>query len=85
MKKFKKAARKIGVALVGFPLLVVGIILIPLPGPGLLVCAAALFILALEFEWAEKHLKYVKDKLKYIIEKSKPNFDDKPKSEKKKN
>ncbi len=75
MKKAKKAARKIAVGLVGFPLLLLGIILIPLPGPGLLVCVGALFILALEFEWAEKHLNMAKDKLKKIIEKSKPKID----------
>lgn len=75
MKRAKKAARKIAVGLIGFPLLLLGIILIPLPGPGLLVCAAALFILSLEFDWAEKHLNMVKDQLKKIIEKSKPKLD----------
>ena len=75
MRKLKKAARKIVVALIGFPMLILGIILIPLPGPGLLVCAGALFVLSLEFDWAEKHLKYVKDKLKKLIEASKPKLD----------
>lgn len=75
MKRTKALARKIAIGLVGFPLLIIGIILIPLPGPGLLVCAAALFILAMEFDWAEKYLNIVKNKLKMVIEKSKKKLD----------
>lgn len=72
MEKVKKSSRKILVALIGFPLLVLGLVLIPLPGPGLLVCFVALFILSLEFDWAEKHFENVKAKIKLIWEKSKP-------------
>lgn len=43
--------------LVGFPLLVIGLILIPLPGPGVLVCFAALFILSFGFNWAGKYME----------------------------
>lgn len=75
MEKLKKSTRKILVSLVGFPLLAFGIVLIPLPGPGLLVCFLALFILSLEFEWAEKNLTLVKNKIKLIWEKSKPKID----------
>jgi uncharacterized protein (TIGR02611 family) len=74
VRRVKKAARKIAVALVGFPLLILGVILIPLPGPGLLVCAAALVILALEFDWADRHLQIVRDKLKKLVEMSKPKL-----------
>ncbi len=75
MEKLKKSTRKILVAIIGFPLLAVGIVLIPLPGPGLLVCFLALFILSLEFDWAEKHLNIVKTKIKLIWEKSKPKIE----------
>lgn len=54
--------------LVGIPLLIVGIILIPLPGPGLLVCFAALVVLSWEFEWAEKHRNKAYDQLKKLFE-----------------
>jgi uncharacterized protein (TIGR02611 family) len=50
-KWFRKAAA----AVLGLPLLVLGIILIPLPGPGLVVCFVALLILSSEFEWANKY------------------------------
>lgn len=67
----RKLARKILVLLVGLPLLVLGIILIPLPGPGVLVCLLAFFVLSLEFEWASKHFERFKLELKKIYDKSK--------------
>lgn len=70
MKKAKKLARQLVILAIGLPLFVLGIILIPLPGPGLLVCFLALFILSMEFEWAEKHLERVKKELKTIWDKS---------------
>lgn len=48
--------KKILVVLIGFPLLLLGLVMIPLPGPGLLICIGALFILSLEFDWARRHL-----------------------------
>ena len=37
--------------------LIAGVALIPLPGPGLLIVAVGLFMLALEFAWAERLLE----------------------------
>jgi uncharacterized protein (TIGR02611 family) len=44
-------------ALVGFTLVLAGLALLVLPGPGLLVIAAGLAMLALEFTWAERVLE----------------------------
>jgi uncharacterized protein (TIGR02611 family) len=60
--------RKVLVVVVGFPLLLLGLVMIPLPGPGLLICVGGLFVLALEFEWARRHLAYTRDKLSGVIE-----------------
>ncbi len=65
-----KFLRKIVVALVGFPLLVVGIILVPLPGPGFLVMFIALVLLSTEFDWASKYADTMKAKFKALYEKS---------------
>lgn len=65
-----KVLRKVIVGLIGFPLLIVGVILVPLPGPGLLVMFMALVLLATEFDWARKHADTIKAKLKAIYEKS---------------
>jgi uncharacterized protein (TIGR02611 family) len=44
------------IAVVGMIVFVIGIILIPLPGPGLVVCFAALVIWSLEFDWFKPHV-----------------------------
>lgn len=70
MKKAYKALRKLIIILTGFPIVIVGLILIPLPGPGILVTLAGLFILAIEFEWAERHKQKAKGHLTRIIDKA---------------
>ncbi len=50
-------------AIGGFLIVLLGIILIPLPGPGLLVVAVGLAVLALEFAWAEQLLERTVDRL----------------------
>jgi uncharacterized protein (TIGR02611 family) len=45
------------VVLAGFVVVLAGLAMIPLPGPGLLVTAAGLALLALEFVWAERVLE----------------------------
>ncbi len=54
---------RITVALVGVTIIVIGVILLPLPGPGWLVIFAGLFVLSTEFEWAERLLEYARDKV----------------------
>jgi|SRR5262245_59927925 len=60
---------RIGAAIGGFLVVLVGIIMIPLPGPGLLVVAVGLAILALEFAWAEQLLEKTVDRLSEASEK----------------
>ena len=49
--------RKISITLVGGLLLLLGIIMIALPGPAILIIPLALSILALEYSWAKHYLK----------------------------
>lgn len=70
MKKTYRWLRKFIITVVGFAVFVLGLILIPLPGPGILVCIAGLFILSLEFAWAERHLDRAKTAQRKIIEKA---------------
>lgn len=69
--KIGKGIRRVIVGLVGFPMLVLGIVLVPLPGPGVLVSLLALFVLSFEFEWAKQPLEDAKNIIKKIYEKSK--------------
>ena len=51
------------VVLAGFVVVLAGLAMIPLPGPGLLVVAAGLAVLALEFVWAERMLERTIDQM----------------------
>ena len=48
------------VGVVGLAVLIVGIIAIPYPGPGWAIVFIGLAILATEFDWARRALKYVR-------------------------
>jgi uncharacterized protein (TIGR02611 family) len=54
---------RVAAAIGGFLVVLLGIVLIPLPGPGLLVVAVGLAVLALEFAWAEQLLEKAVDRL----------------------
>ena len=58
-----KIAKRVILIVVGFTLLAAGLVMsVPLvPGPGLLVVAGALAILAVEFVWARRLLERVKE------------------------
>ena len=71
MNKTYSLIRKIVVLSVGVPLFIIGLILIPLPGPGLLVSFAALFILSMEFDWAKVYVERAKEQIKKVADKAK--------------
>jgi uncharacterized protein (TIGR02611 family) len=50
-------------AVVGFTVLLAGIAMLVLPGPGLLVIVVGLTLLALEFAWAERMLERAVDRM----------------------
>ncbi len=64
MQKTLKQLKKILVAVLGFTVIVVGIVLIVTPGPATLVIPAGLAILASEFVWAERLLNKFKSRIR---------------------
>ena len=56
------AAKRIGLEVAGWGLLLLGIAAIPLPGPGLLGVFAGLYLLSQQYEWADKRVEPVKMK-----------------------
>ncbi len=52
----------------GMLLLIVGIAAIPLPGPGWALVAAALVILAQDFVWAERTLRFIRKRVPGVPE-----------------
>jgi uncharacterized protein (TIGR02611 family) len=51
---------------VGLALLAVGVVLLVLPGPGLLVIVGGLALLATEFAWARRLLMRVRERAKQL-------------------
>jgi tellurite resistance protein TerC len=60
-------ARRIAVALVGGTVLLVGLALIVLPGPAFVVIPVGLAILGLEFAWARRWLRKVKEQSSQVV------------------
>jgi uncharacterized protein (TIGR02611 family) len=55
-----KAARRIVIAVVGSTVLLIGIVMLVTPGPGLLFIPLGLGILSIEFAWARYWLRKVR-------------------------
>jgi uncharacterized protein (TIGR02611 family) len=55
---------RVGVGVVGGLIVALGLVTIPLPGPGWLTVIAGLFVLATEFLWAERLLEFTKKHVK---------------------
>ncbi|MET7397084.1 PGPGW domain-containing protein [Dactylosporangium sp. NPDC005572] len=54
---------KIVVALVGTLIIAVGVVLLPLPGPGWVIILGGLAILSMEFHWAKRLLHFTREQL----------------------
>lgn len=68
-----KQTRRVLVLVLGGTLTVAGIILIPLPGPGLPVVFLGLTVLSWEFPWAKRLLLWAKQKVKELMASRKKN------------
>lgn len=62
MEKLRGRSKKVLVGIVGGLVVLIGLVLVPYPGPGWLVVFGGLAILALEFEFAAKVLEFAKGK-----------------------
>ncbi|WP_432828986.1 PGPGW domain-containing protein [Dactylosporangium sp. CA-092794] len=54
---------KIAVAVTGALIIAIGIVLLPLPGPGWVIILAGLALLAMEFVWARRLLHFTREQL----------------------
>lgn len=62
--KTQRLIKKVLVYITGGPLLIIGLILIPLPGPGILITALALIILSTEINQLQPYRDQGQAKLK---------------------
>jgi tellurite resistance protein TerC len=61
-----RLAKRIVITILGFTVLAVGIAMMVLPGPAFIVIPIGLGILGLEFAWARRWLKTVKEKAEAV-------------------
>ena len=73
-----KQAWRLIVIVVGFTVLLIGLVLLVLPGPAMVVIPIGLAILATEFVWARKLLSRVKREVGRVVSvlSAKPKSDD---------
>ncbi len=62
--------KRIAVTVVGGLLLMAGVAMLVLPGPGMVVCAAGLALLATEYEWARRSVGWAQDRAREGIERT---------------
>ena len=68
MERLRRHSRKVLIAIVGGIVVLVGLVLIPYPGPGWLIVFGGLAILATEFEFASRLLGYARGKYNTWVE-----------------
>ncbi|MDP2862450.1 MAG: PGPGW domain-containing protein [Desulfobacterales bacterium] len=61
--KSLRQVKKVIIAVVGFTVLAIGLVMIVLPGPAFIVIPAALGILSTDFAWAKNLVKKVRSKI----------------------
>lgn len=71
LRVIMQSRKRIAVLVIGLALVLGGIALLVLPGPGLLVIIAGLAVLATEFAWAERLLDQAKDQAAKAKDKAK--------------
>ena len=57
-----KNGKRIAVSVLGLVLVLAGLVMLVLPGPGVLLLIAGLAVLATEYVWAQRMLNYAKQK-----------------------
>jgi uncharacterized protein (TIGR02611 family) len=55
-----RSGKRIAVTVIGFTLVAAGLVMLVIPGPGLLVIVAGLAVLASEYAWARRTLEVAK-------------------------
>ena len=65
-----RAFRLVAITVVGWLLLIAGVIALVLPGPGMLLCVLGLVVLAREYAWARRSLAWARAKSQASIGRS---------------
>ncbi len=63
-----RAARKVAISTIGIAVLVAGVVLLPLPGPGMLVVFLGLAILSTEYSWPKRLAHHIRRRASELAE-----------------
>ena len=64
-----RSVRRLIVLIVGVAVVLAGVLMLVLPGPGILVILLGLAILSTEFAWAERLLRHARERAGRVIQK----------------
>ena len=65
-----RSGRRLALTVIGFAVILLGVVMLLTPGPGLLVIAGGLAILSLEYAWAGILLEKTRERAKLAAEKA---------------
>lgn len=68
-----RSGRRIAVTIVGFSLVALGLVLLVVPGPGILAILAGLAVLASEYAWARRALREARRRAQQARDRVRPN------------
>lgn len=71
-----REGKRVGVGLTGGVIVVLGIILMPLPGPGTLIVLAGLAVLATQFAWARELRDRIRDRAREALDRIRASIGD---------
>ncbi|HJR26361.1 MAG TPA: PGPGW domain-containing protein, partial [Acidimicrobiales bacterium] len=82
MRVIARNGKRMAIFVVGVALLAAGVVMLVLPGPGLLVIIAGLAVLATEFAWAERLLDRAKEQAERAKDKARSTWRSRRKAKK---
>lgn len=72
----RREGARVVTGVAGGVIVIVGIVLMPLPGPGMLVVLAGLALLATRFEWAQDLLERARERARDVIDRLRSGSED---------
>lgn len=72
----RREGARVAIGVAGGAIVIVGIVLMPLPGPGMLVVLAGLALLATRFEWAQDLLERARERARDVIDRLRSGSDE---------
>lgn len=77
----RREGTRIVIGIAGGLIVIVGVVLMPLPGPGMLIVLAGLAVLATQFAWAQDLLDRARDRARDVIDRLRGGPGDDPRQQ----